>query len=127
MFGWFKPKRETKQEWQNPFLAIELEPNGRVTTYAHLGSPENEDEMKGFAQGMALLAYMLNDGQFMALLQGAIAIAGEREGLPAMAKIALDGINQLIAAKAKTEGANDLCVPPDKAFNPIPNGVPLND
>lgn len=127
MFNWLFKKKAPSQGAKNLFLVLELEPTGKVVPYAHLGDPESEEEATNLSQGMALLAFMLSEGQFLALLQQGIAQAGERQGLDGVATAALQAINRLIAAKAKMDEESQLCVPPDKAFNPLPSGAISDD
>lgn len=100
-----------------PFLAVELDPaTNNVKVYAHLPHQATEQASLDVAANFGSMAFLLNEGSLLSMLQQAIAVAGSGDGKEGMAQTALASINTLVQARAR----NRSCpvVRPTSALTP---------
>jgi hypothetical protein len=113
--GWkfWQKKTPPPAPQRTPFVALELDPgSGKVKPVCSFGDPKSEAEANAVANGMAHLAFLLNDGRFLALLQQGLVTAGTREGVVGMANAAMDKLNELLVERAMQKAADDEPVVP---------------
>lgn len=90
-----------------PFLTIAVDPEGKLSQYAHLPAV-HPDKAEGCADNFAMMLFLLNRGRLLATLQRAVAAGGEAG--PAsdwMAQRVMARLNSLVAEADRDEGKKD--------------------
>lgn len=129
MWNPFRKKKDSPPPSPCPSLTLTVDPvSGNVSPHAHLGHPRSAEEARLNATAVARLTFLLNGGRFLASLQQAIGVAGERDRMEAVAHWALGELHSLLMEAASTEQSEAAppLVPPTKAFDPRPQGIPAN-
>jgi hypothetical protein len=97
------PQPDPSTQW--PYLTIVMSPAGNIESFCRFPAPSAGQEKA--AQYFGMLLFMLNDGQFLPLLQKAAVIGGQ-QGNEMFSHVALKALDELRSQKAGADALKDL-------------------
>ncbi len=111
-----------------PSILAQLGEDGGITVVAGWPKPASKAAAEKMAENYATLLHLFSTKYVVVNIQQAVATAGERDGMPGVARMVLTALANLQQALTKEDGpdGDQLVVHPTDVFDPVPAGIALN-